>query len=157
MADHLCSCFQDRVSHRFVFGCAPERAWALARIGVDWLRTLRAQIIPTGAIRLSRPVLFACQVQRRTVQSVRCRSCVQSVYACARARHVNNLIQQDAECSHEVGRKLFRLRCLHGLVLQEILVVDAAAIEQIRSRRTKTRCLGTRIRTLALPTFAKQV
>ena len=105
---------------------------------------------------LSRPVLFACQVQRRTVQSVRCRSCVQSVCACARARHVNNLIQQDAECSHEVERKLFRLRCLHGLVLQEILVVDTAAIEQIRSSRTKTRCLSARIRTLALPTNAKQ-
>ena len=109
MADHLRSCFQDRVSHRFVFGCAPERACALARIGVD------------GAIRLSRPVLLACQVQRLIVWSVGCRSCVQSVCACARARHVNNLIQQDAECSHEVGRKLFRLQCLYGLVLLEIL------------------------------------
>ena len=66
------------------------------------------------------------------------------------------MIQQDAECSHEVGRKFFRLRCLYGLVLQEILVIDTAAIEQIRSSRTKTRCLSARIRTLALPTNAKQ-
>ena len=49
-----------------------------------------------------------------------------------------------------MGRKLFRLRCLHGLVLPEIPVVDTAAIEQIRSRRTRTRCLGARIRSLAL-------
>ena len=66
------------------------------------------------------------------------------------------MIEQDAECSHEVGRKLFRLRCLRGLVLPEIPVVDTAAIEQIRSRRTRTWCLGARIRTLALPTNAKQ-
>ena len=41
-------------------------------------------------------------------------------------------------------------------VLPEIPVVDTAAIEQIRSRRTKTRCLGARIRNLVLPTNAKQ-
>ena len=131
MADQLCSCLQDRVSHGFAFGCAFKRACALARIDVDGLCTLRAQMVPTGAIHVCHDLSFLHAKSNGSLSGALAAGAASRVSALVQG-HVNNLIQQGAEC-HEVGRTLFRIWCLHGLVVQEILVIDIAAIELIVS------------------------
>ena len=89
-------------------------------------------MVPTGAIHVCHDLSFLHAKSNGSFSGALAAGDASRVSALVQG-HVNNLTQQGAECSHGVGRTLFRIWCLHGLVVQEILVIDIAAIELIVS------------------------